>query len=242
MGCPRTTLNTRKENNFWRTPKTRTGPFIGELFELCNCFSFRVVGVVRGPIFLLSRIRGRARFHSSPDGPAVHPRERGRLVESRWGDDRLVALAELPFCYPEPGAGVGSTEFRPTAVTIRGRARFHSSPDGPAVHPREWGRLVESRWGDDRLVALAELPLCYPEPGAGVGSTEFRPTAVTIRGRARFHSSPDGPAVHPRERGRLVESRWGDDRLVALAELPFCYPEPGAGVGSTEFRPTAVTR
>jgi hypothetical protein len=39
-------------------------------------------------------------------------------VESRWGDDRLMALAELPFCFPKPGAGVGSTEFRPTAVTI----------------------------------------------------------------------------------------------------------------------------
>jgi hypothetical protein len=40
------------------------------------------------------------------------------------GDDRLVALAELPFCYPEPGAGVGSTEFRPTAVTMWGRERL----------------------------------------------------------------------------------------------------------------------
>ena len=33
---------------------------------------------------------------------------------------------------------------------------------------------AESRGGDDRLVALAELPLCYQEPGAGVGSNEIR--------------------------------------------------------------------
>jgi hypothetical protein len=114
----------------------------------------------------------------------------GSVVESRGGDDRLVALAELPFCYPEPGAGVGSTEFRPTAVTMWGRERLDRERCG--VGRDSTRALMGPGWsngeglrrgepgGDDRLVALAELPFCYPEPGAGVGSTEFRPTAVTI--------------------------------------------------------------
>jgi hypothetical protein len=53
MGCPRTTLNTRRENNFWQMPKTKVRPFFVESFALCNYFWFRVVGVVRGPFILL---------------------------------------------------------------------------------------------------------------------------------------------------------------------------------------------
>jgi hypothetical protein len=61
-------------------------------------------------------------------------------------------------------------------------------------------------------------------------------------GRERLRRALTSPGSSKEEGGRVVESGEGDDRLVALAELPFCYPEPGAGVGSTEFRPTAVTR
>ncbi len=38
MGCPPTTLNTRRENNFWKTPTTKAAPCFEELSELCYSF------------------------------------------------------------------------------------------------------------------------------------------------------------------------------------------------------------
>jgi hypothetical protein len=38
MCCPLTTLNTRRENNFWKTPTTKAVPCFEELSELGNSF------------------------------------------------------------------------------------------------------------------------------------------------------------------------------------------------------------
>ena len=62
-------------------------------------------------------------------------------MESRGGDDHLVALAELSPCDPEPGAVVGSTESLPTLVTTRASAaRLRKSAGSDEAFTAQYAR------------------------------------------------------------------------------------------------------
>jgi hypothetical protein len=187
-------------------------------------------------------MRGRARFHSSPDGPWVVERGGAASRRAEGATNTWRPSRSCPFVVLSLGQEWARTESRPTAVTRWGRARFHSSPDGPWVVERGGAASRRAERATNTWRPLRSCPFVVLSLGQEWARTESRPTAVTRWGRARFHSSPDGPWVVERGGAASRRAEGATNTWRPSRSCPFVILSLGQEWARTESRPTAVTR